>query len=48
MKMLEINQDCQVRHIRKSFTLLKHEDILNSMTQTREKWDTLALSRAEF
>ena len=29
--------------------LPKHADIiLNSMTQTREKWDSLVLSRADF
>ena len=38
-----------VRVIRKTLTLLKHEDmILSCMTQTREKWDSLVLSRADF
>ena len=32
----------------KTLTSSRHEDItLNSMTQTREKWDSLALSRAD-
>ena len=38
-----------VRVIGKTLTLLKHEDmILSYMTQTREKWDSLVLSRADF
>ena len=37
------------RIIGKTLTLHKHEDImLNSMNQTREKWDSLILSRADF
>ena len=37
------------RIIGKTLTLPKHEDIIiNSMTQTREKWNSLALSRTDF
>ena len=37
------------RIIGKFLTLPKHEDIiLNSMTQTREKWNFLVLTRANF
>ena len=36
------------RIIRKFLTLPKHEDeILNSMTQTRKKWNSLVLSKAD-
>ena len=39
--------DCHVWIIEKTSTLLKHEDIiLNSMSQTKEKWDSLVLGRA--
>ena len=35
--------------IEKTLTLPKHEDImLHSMTQTREKWQSIVLSRADF
>ena len=37
------------RIIGKFLTLPKHEELtLNSMTQAREKWNSLALSRADF
>ena len=39
----------QVRVIGKTLTLLKQEDIiLNSITQTGEKWDSLVLNRCNF
>ena len=42
---LNVDEDYQVRVISKTLTLLKQEDImLNSMTQTGEKWDSLVLS----
>ena len=35
---LNVNQDCQIGVIGKTFDLPKHEDVmLNSMTQAREK-----------
>ena len=41
--------DCQVGVIEKTSTLLKHGDIiLNSMSQAKEKWDSLVLGRTNF
>ena len=49
MQTLNVHYDWQARIIEKTLTLFEHEDIiLNSMTQTREKWDSLVLSRADF
>ena len=46
---LNVVYDCHVGVIGKTSTLPKHGDIiLNSMIQTREKWDSLVLSRADF
>ena len=42
MQTLNVDEDYQVTVIRKTLTLLKPEHIiLNSMTQTGEKWDSL-------
>ena len=47
--MLNVDQDGQVRVNRKTLTLPKHKDtILTPMTQGREKWESLALKRADF
>ena len=49
MQTLNIDLDYEVKVIGKTFTLLKQKDIiLNSMTQTREKWDSLVSSRGDF
>ena len=49
MQTLNVDQDYQVRVIVKTLTLMKQEDIiLNSMTQTGNKWDPLVLSRGDF
>ena len=49
MQTLNVDLDYQVKVIGKTLTLLKQKDIiLNSMTQTREKWDSLAFSRGDF
>ena len=49
MQTLNVDSEYQVRVIGKTLTLLKQEDImLNSMTQTGEKWDSLVLSRGDF
>ena len=49
MQKLSVDEDYQVRVIRKNLTLLKQEDIiLNSMTQRIEKWDSLDFSRSDF
>ena len=49
MQTLNIDLDYEVKVIGKTFTLLKQKDImLNSMTQTREKWDSLVFSRGDF
>ena len=49
MQTLNVDLDYQVKVIGKTLTLLKQKDIiLNSMTQTREKWDSLVFSRGDF
>ena len=49
MQTLNVHQDYQVTVIGKTLTLLEQEDImLNSITQTGEKWDSLVLSRGDF
>ena len=49
MQRLNVDEDYQVRVIGKTLTLLKQEDImLNSMTQTGGKWDSLVLSTGDF
>ena len=49
MQTLNVDSEYQVSVIGKTLTLLKQEDImLNSMTQTGEKWDSLVLSRGDF
>ena len=49
MQTLNIDLDYEVKVIGKTLTLLKQKDIiLNSMTQTREKWDSLVSSRGDF
>ena len=49
MQTLNVDQDYQVTVIGKTLTLLEQEDImLNSITQTGEKWDSLVLSRGDF
>ena len=49
MPTLNVDLDYQVKVIGKTLTLLKQKDIiLNSMTQTREKWDSLVFSRGDF
>ena len=46
MQTLSADYDYQVA---KTLTPLKQEDVtLNSKTQTREKWDSLVLSRGDF
>ena len=48
MQTLNVDLDYEVKVIRKTFTLLKQEDIiLNSMTQAGEKRDSLVLSRGD-
>ena len=47
--MQTLNDVIKIRIIGKTLPLPRHGDIiLNSMTQTREKWDSLVLSRADF
>ena len=42
MQTLNVDKDSLVRFIGKALSLPKHENIiLNSMMQTREKWDSL-------
>ena len=49
METLKVDYDCQVRVIGETSPLRKHGDvILNSMNQTKEKWDPLVLIRADF
>ena len=49
MQTLKVDYDCQVRVIGETSPLRKHGDvILNSMSQTKEKWDPLVLIRADF
>ena len=49
METLKVDYDCQVRVIGETSSLRKHGDvILNSMSQTKEKWDPLVLIRADF
>ena len=49
MQTLNVDCDYRVRVVGKALTLLKQEDImLNSMTKTGEKWDSLVLSRGDF
>ena len=49
LQIFNVHEDYQVRVTRKTLTLLKQEDIiLKSMTQIREKWDSLVLSRGNF
>ena len=46
MQTLNVDEDWRVRIIGKTLPLPRHKDIiLNSMTQTKEKWDSL--SRAD-
>ena len=46
MQTLSADYDYQVA---KTLTPIKQEDVtLNSKTQTREKWDSLVLSRGDF
>ena len=47
MQILNVTENFQVTLV-KTLTLLKHEDvIINTMTQTREKQDSLVLSRPD-
>ena len=49
MQTLKVDLDWQTRVIRVTLTLTKYEDkILNSMNQTKEKWDFLVSSKADF
>ena len=49
MQTLNVDLDYQVKVIGKTLTLLKQKDIiLNSMTQTREKEDSLVFSSGDF
>ena len=49
MKTLTVDKDWQARIIGKTLILPKHEDIIpSSLILTREKWDSLVLSRADF
>ena len=47
--MLNVHEDYQVEIIGKTATLPKHRDIiLNSMSQTREKWNSDVFKRADY
>ena len=49
MQTLKVDLDWQTRIIRVTLALTKHEEIiLNSMNQTKEKWDFLVLSKSDF
>ena len=49
MQTLNVHQDYQVGVIGRISTLPKHGDIiLNSTSQSKEKWVSLVLSRADF
>ena len=49
MEAFNVDKDYQVTVIEKILTLLKQEDIiLNPMTQTGEKYDSLDLIRDDF